>query len=156
LPGPEYIRVYKRDQTYAIGLDYLAHPQQLSAPVGMVHDNDTWLVYYRRRLPDGTYSTFGNRQQYEVLLPVRAAGSLLTIRAYPNPAAGVVTLDWALPAIKGVRLSLTDLAGRALWQAEPPTGSTQAQVQLAAYPAGLYVVRLEQPGYAPVTLRVQH
>ncbi|WP_303312123.1 T9SS type A sorting domain-containing protein [Hymenobacter sp. BT730] len=156
LPGPKYIRVYKRDQAYATGMDYLAHPQRLSAPVGMVYDNDTWLVYYHRRLPDGTYSTFGTRQQYEVLLPVRAARSSLAVRAYPNPATGVVTLDWVLPAVKGAKLSLTDLTGRALWQAEPAAGSTQLQVPLAAYPAGLYLLRLEQPGKVPVMVRVQH
>lgn len=140
--------------TYYPGLDNLAWEQLLTGGNGVAQQYETTLQYFRLTI-QGIVKTCGTRTDFGTLLPSRTAAAA-TFRLYPNPAATAVTLELAAPAGAGTRLMLLDMAGRPVWKAEVAAGKTQAQVPLAAQPAGLYLVRLEQPGSAPVVVRVLH
>ena len=73
---------------------------------------------------------------------------------FPNPAANAAVLTLAAPARPGTRLVLREALGRRLWQAPVPAGQTEAAVPLAGRPAGLYLLQVEQPQAATVTLRL--
>lgn len=62
-------------------------------------------------------------------------------RAYPNPTAAILTLDWQESPPQGHRLLLFDATGRMLAQlTEQPE-----QMDLSSYPPGLYFLRLDGP-----------
>ncbi|MEX0967527.1 MAG: immunoglobulin-like domain-containing protein [Bacteroidia bacterium] len=108
-------------------------------------------------LLDGTYSVCyevtdpsGNKARKECrIVTVRAnttgvseSRSRLSIKAFPNPANGVVTLELGNGVINRANLSITDLAGRIVYQADVVKGQTQLNLDLTSEAEGMYLVRL--------------
>ena len=125
----------------------------LALGLGDMFTGETRLVYYRRTR-NGTVATCGSPQAFVNLLPARAAQAAAVASLFPNPAADAAVLKLAAPARPGTRLVLRDALGRLLWQTPVPAGHTEAAVPLAGRPAGLYLLQVEQPKAASVTLRL--
>ena len=134
--------------------DYDGRQQFSSAlGVGATKVRTTALNYYRRTV-NGTAVTCGPATAYTGLLPARAAQAAAVASLFPNPAADAAVLTLAAPARPGTRLVLRDALGRLLWQTPVPAGHTEAAVPLVGRPAGLYLLQVEQPKAASVTLRL--
>ena len=139
---------------YSTGID-TGWQQWFSLALGMgdVFTSDGQaLIYYRRSV--GSPLTCGAPLSFTGLLPTRAAQAAAVANLAPNPAADRVTLTLTAPARPGTRLVLRDALGRTVWRAPVPTGQTEAGVPLAGQPAGLYLLQVERPEAAPVTLRL--
>lgn len=149
------VRLYPaagRPGLYTLGLDALGQTQAFALGLGAVRDYDTTLEYYRRAT--GSPLTCGPAASYAALLPSRASQAAAVFAAFPNPAAAAVAVALAAPARAGSRLVLRDALGRTVWEIALAPGQTSAAVPLASQPAGLYLVQLQAPGVAPVTLRL--
>ncbi|MFT2010225.1 T9SS type A sorting domain-containing protein [Pontibacter sp. 13R65] len=70
-----------------------------------------------------------------------AAAELLTA-AYPNPTAGKITLSLTQSATPTL-LQITDMTGRVVFKKQLPAASKQQELDLASYPAGLYMLQLQ-------------
>ena len=85
---------------------------------------------------------------------------LLIDSIFPNPAAGNVTVRYALPASRPVTLKFFDVLGREVLNgASPPAqpGYHEVQLDVAYLPVGIYQVRLEQDGLSQTrSLVVRH
>lgn len=69
----------------------------------------------------------------------------LALRAYPNPTAGIVNVE--LPAGSSTtNYAVFDLTGRQILQGESGAGTTESQLDLSEFPAGLYVIRFQRNG----------
>lgn len=99
----------------------------------------------------GTYKGSNSRQGLVERSGVSATQSLLDIESlqlhlFPNPARTASRLSLEIPAPAFVRLDLLDARGRwlhAVYQGQRPAGAWQVEVDLEAYPAGLYFARLQ-------------
>mgnify|MGYP006269364863 CR=1 FL=1 len=65
------------------------------------------------------------------------------LHVYPNPAQDRLTATWVEPLPQGGTLSLLDMQGRLLQQETLPPGSQAWQGQVANYPPGLYLLRVQ-------------
>jgi hypothetical protein len=77
--------------------------------------------------------------------------------AYPNPAQGVVTLDFDLARAGTAQVTLYDVLGRQVGVQSHDLVAGPASVRLglsADLPAGLYVVRVEREGTGVLTQRI--
>ncbi len=103
-------------------------------------------LYYRLRQVD-----LDGRASYS---PTQAVSFRATAgaRLWPNPSAGPATLDLTSLPPGDYRLTLLDAAGRAVRQLTRPAGQAYP-LDLAALPAGVYVLRGEGPG-GPFAQRV--
>jgi hypothetical protein len=82
---------------------------------------------------------------------VREAVSNVALKeTYPNPAAGRVTVRYAVPeeATGEARLALYDVMGRKVRtvRAGPVAGRQQAQLDVSGLASGVYVLRLRAGG----------
>jgi len=125
---------------------------RLEAAAGMFDDGDAapgqaW--FYRMQATDGSGAvhTFGPIQSAAGAQPARLA--ILSLS--PNPTAGELRVDFAIPRTGPVRLRVVDVQGRVvatLIDGEQPAG--RSQVAWAggdrAARAGVYFVRLESDG----------
>ena len=80
----------------------------------------------------------------------------LTLRAFPNPAAGQATLRYALPEAGRFRLALFDVIGRevaALAEGDGTVGRSDVTLDAAALglAPGLYLARLDTPSAVATT-----
>ena len=79
-----------------------------------------------------------------------ATGEELTLAAYPNPARGSTDLQLTLPTTATAELRVYDLHGRTV--ANPgmdsplPAGTSSLRLDTSSWPAGVYIVRLQQEG----------
>lgn len=126
-----------------------------SVPLGMgpVSNRNSYMGYYRR-IRNGVTTTCGSPSTYASLLPTRAAQAAAVASLFPNPAAEAATLTLAAPARSGAVLRLTDALGRLVWSAPVPAGQSAAAVPLAGRPAGVYLLQVQRPEAASVTLRL--
>lgn len=123
--------------------------------LGPISSISTYLTYYRRTR-NGTTTTCGSAAPFAMLLPSRAAVAATVASLHPNPAAEATTLTLAQPARPGAVLRLTDALGRLVWSAPLAAGQLAATVPLAGQPAGLYLLRLSQPGAAGASWKLLH
>ena len=78
----------------------------------------------------------------------------LALRAFPNPAAGQVTLAYTVPAAGDVTLAVYDVLGRLVLQQEEGGRSAdvhQAALDVSALPGGLYLAVAESAGQTATT-----
>ena len=73
-----------------------------------------------------------------------AAGYSFTIA--PNPVATFLTLGITAPESSPLQLLLTDMNGRQYSLPIVPANTTSTQVDMTAFPAGIYLLRLALPG----------
>lgn len=75
----------------------------------------------------------------------------LALQIYPNPVNSRVILQYTVAVPAPIALSLWDPRGRH-WQhmvfGRNSPGTHEAQLDLAPYPSGMYVVRLQSPRQA--------
>jgi ligand-binding sensor domain-containing protein len=91
---------------------------------------------------------------YDPTPPVSAeerAPAAFQIRAYPNPATGVVTLDLGAPLEKETPVWVSNMQGQLLRSAV--LSGEQASVDLSGLPAGMYVVWVMGRGMVRVVKR---
>ncbi len=82
-----------------------------------------------------------------------AAGALLVVGSYPNPAAGAASLHYVLGRPGAVRITLFDAAGREvgrLLEAEQGAGVYRFSFDVSRLAAGAYFYRVEAGGQAAV------
>ncbi len=78
-----------------------------------------------------------------VPLPTGLEDEAADVRVYPNPATRSVTVDW--PATATVRaVTLRDATGKLLRLLDAPPGTHRHELDVSAYPAGLYLLRVER------------
>ena len=72
----------------------------------------------------------------------------VTVRAWPNPTVGRLTVSIEGAAVTEARLSVVDVLGREVVASTHPLGTGRPSVRLdvSALPAGVYVVRVEAGG----------
>lgn len=71
--------------------------------------------------------------------------TLSLLPPHPNPAAGAITVRWALPEASAVRVSVFDALGRevrVLADGESAAGGFAARIPAGALATGAYIVRL--------------
>ena len=80
----------------------------------------------------------------------------ISLKAYPNPTSGLVTVAWVAPARQAVRLEIVSTQGQAVWHGNRTgTGNWQTElISLGQYPAGQYVLQITDGGSGPARLRV--
>ena len=77
----------------------------------------------------------------------------LSVKAYPNPTTGDLTVDWSSPTKQTVMLQIIDATGNAIRQVtrqSTPTQQTEV-FQLGTQPTGLYFLRIKTPTNGVVT-----
>lgn len=82
--------------------------------------------------------------------PQTARAGLQLASPAPNPARGGASLQFALPAPSRVRLAVFDLLGRIMLERDlgaRGAGTHRTTLATAAWPAGVYVVRIESAGH---------
>jgi hypothetical protein len=77
-----------------------------------------------------------------------------TLRLYPNPATNLITAAWSITAITGASLELVDILGEKVVTQTIEPGATRVEIETAALPNGLYLLRLTQG--ARVTTKTIH
>ena len=110
-------------------------------------------AYYRLRSVDTDGST-----AYTEVVSVRrppAAGTLIVV---PHPVRSAAQLRFALPQPDRLGLTLTDPAGRVVYRSESSfdAGAQTWSLDLAAFPAGLYLVTLRGATYTHTGRLLKH
>ncbi|RSK48465.1 T9SS type A sorting domain-containing protein [Hymenobacter rigui] len=142
------------DNSFHPGLDSRAWGQALNAGLGLTAQYETTLTYYQRT-SNGSSITCGSRTAFSALLPNRNAVAT-ALKLYPNPAAAEAVLELSEASAAGTQVTLLDVTGRTRLTQQVPARATRLVIPLTDLAAGLYVVRIKQPGHAPVLLRLQH
>jgi uncharacterized membrane protein len=81
--------------------------------------------------------------------PAPALDGPLALTVAPNPSRDAVTVQFALPELSVVRVSVHDVLGRevaVLLDAERPAGTHAVPLDASRLAPGVYVVRLDSPG----------
>lgn len=128
--------------------------ETFAAGIGELNDCSKSLSCIRRQLPEGQRTECGTCNDFNTLLPTRAAQATRAATLHPNPATNAATLTLAAPTQPGAMLLLADALGRAVWSRPVLAGQTALPVPLAGCPAGLYLVRLLLPGSAPLAWKL--
>ena len=153
--GLYYLQMHAFGTLYSTLSDgnwFQAFAPQTGAGDAQTHDN--YLQYFVKTAVSGTTVTCGSATNFIGLLPVRAALAAASASLSPNPAAEAATLTLAAPARSGAALRLTDALGRHVWSGPVPAGQLAAAVPLAGRPAGVYLLQVQRPEAASVTLRL--
>jgi len=133
------------------GDEFVALGEVLADGAGHLRYEDRTVVAgvtyrYRLAVPDGAAITYLG----QVTIRVPAAVSFGIDGFRPNPAAGEVSVVFALESAAPARLELLDVAGRRVLAEDVGSlGAGQHVLRLAkaeALPAGVYVLRLTQSG----------
>lgn len=69
---------------------------------------------------------------------------------YPNPSAGIVTLEIEDPLIQSLRYEVLDLSGRVILSSMLNQGSSSIVLDIAGEPDGMYLLRLVQDSQTKV------
>jgi len=73
------------------------------------------------------------------------AGSL---SIYPNPATGVLTIEFDNEQITGSTIELLDISGKVVYATTINPGETQHQINLISFEEGLYLIRISNTDYS--------
>jgi hypothetical protein len=99
--------------------------------------------------------------EYGTRIPVAAEApppkSAIALSTYPNPSHNVATVRFSLDQAQRVALAVFDVLGRRVLAADlgaQPAGEASHRLDLAALPAGVYVVRLDGDAGATATTRI--
>jgi hypothetical protein len=76
-----------------------------------------------------------------------AGSSAVNVKLYPNPAVDMLYIS----GVKDARINIYDISGRSVY--ETNTAAETAKVNVAAYPKGIYLVRI-QKGQTVVTKKL--
>ena len=68
----------------------------------------------------------------------------------PNPVVALLNVAIATPKPMPLQLTLTDLAGRRYTLPVIPPGTASTQIDMTAYPAGTYLLRIARDGEWPL------
>ncbi|MFT3934093.1 MAG: IPT/TIG domain-containing protein [Chitinophagaceae bacterium] len=91
--------------------------------------------YYRLKMVD-----LDGHYEYSKIIAVQTnAGLTAALFTYPNPAAGVVTVNYPRKSIPAA-LQLTDMSGRMIKTLQLAAGSNQIQLFMPQLPAGNYLL----------------
>ena len=75
------------------------------------------------------------------------SGTVLTVRAFPNPVESTVTVEYGLPEALRVNRTLTDAAGQIIrrsgGQEVESAGTHRTLLDLTRLPAGVYLYQIE-------------
>ncbi|MBT9394018.1 T9SS type A sorting domain-containing protein [Hymenobacter sp. NST-14] len=148
-------RTGSSDTYLPYALDQPPVNELLGSGTGVVQNQQLELVYFRRSNGVTTLSC-GTRQPFDLLLSAPGSQAAGGARLYPNPAAATTTLELPAPTGAAGRLVLLTATGQTLRTRLLPVGTARLAVELAGLPAGLYLVRVEQPGRPAVLLRLHH
>lgn len=85
------------------------------------------------------YACFGSNTA------IRPADLVKNLRAYPNPAHNVVSVDYVAPA-NGSYLVIKNLTGKEVYRAELSSMSGKKQVDVSKYNPGVYFYGVESEG----------
>lgn len=83
------------------------------------------LNFYKRKIADRTE-----------VVNVAENGS---VHIFPNPASGYVNMNWTGILQPSVQLSIINMTGQQVYTDNLPTNAQHASVNMAAFPAGIYV-----------------
>lgn len=81
------------------------------------------------------------------LLPQRSS----PVKIFPNPSAGLITLEWKDASPKNGTVFITDLSGRIVHTLNIPDASKQITLDLSDLPSGLYFIKITADGQ-PLTV----
>ncbi|GAB5537562.1 MAG: hypothetical protein Rubg2KO_38110 [Rubricoccaceae bacterium] len=100
------------------------------------------ITYLRMVNADGSRSEYGE-QAVVVASDASPTLTALTLRAFPSPTAGPVTLALDFPDPQPVELAAFDALGRRVWNDElaSGTGCQRVEIDASAWAPGLYIVR---------------
>jgi hypothetical protein len=67
------------------------------------------------------------------------------IKVYPNPAKSDITIDVAVP-LKNAEINIYDVSGRIIWQKKNVSEAGKMQVDVSAFPKGIYFIKAIEAG----------
>ena len=86
---------------------------------------------------------------HQTLAAKTPAEPAVALHIFPNPAVdGSITVDWGIPLPAGARLLCFDALGHSVRSINLPFGATQQQLDVTAWPAGIYFTGVEAAGVA--------
>lgn len=102
--------------------------------------SNTYFYRLRQVDIDGQYA-------YSRLVELAPVDGMATIelRIFPNPASDQVTISWQQSALSA-SLEVMDLQGRRLHQSAIRTSTGESRLDISAWPAGTYLVRMRSDG----------
>ncbi len=138
----------RADGTYAfIGLangSYIIYPEEFkyyttaSDAVLLASGSETITdINFRQHLSLGTITPYSS-------LKVNSQVNENSIGIYPNPASGLLDVQWAQQVIGTADVTITDLAGRVVYKAEMDmaVSSAKAQLDISTLNDGVYIVTI--------------
>jgi hypothetical protein len=75
-------------------------------------------------------------------VPTKNVNESLVLRIFPNPNTGSFTVELPVLATSGMKLQITDLAGRLVMEKATDSGLQQQQVETGNLPNGLYFLHV--------------
>ena len=122
-------------------------PNSDSTDVYQLYDENIWLTRFDENgcfngdcgPPYGSYWDLSG----QIIVPIEevAASQPLAFQVYPNPSSGVFRIKWEEATNKEQLLQVYDLTGRVVLEQTAASNTTIVEVDLSAYPAGVYWVR---------------
>ncbi|MEM8601763.1 MAG: T9SS type A sorting domain-containing protein [Bacteroidota bacterium] len=109
------------------------------------------------------YARVGDREYGQAVFPTSETGeapptaAAISMSAYPNPHATLVSLRLSLAEASTVHFSIVDLLGREVWRSpstELPSGVHSVPIQHARLSAGVYVAQAQATNRATGETRV--
>jgi hypothetical protein len=91
-------------------------------------------------------SFFSEKMELLVEIPAAQATKSIPAVVYPNPTAASFTLDFAIPVEKSIKVTISDVNGIVLKQAEIAVGASKEVYDLQHFDAGIYNIILIQKG----------
>lgn len=124
--------VIQEGQTFEFGNQILTQPGDYSVVLTSVNGCDS-IVYLHLDVITATSSPLEQ-----------------SLRIQPNPAQNLVLINWDKNVVVN-RIRVFDTAGNLMMEAQPATNGTQATVEIATWPTGIYLLVMEDT--AGVALR---
>lgn len=108
-------------------------------PPGYV-TNDQFTIKVANGTTSGTVTVYVEVGTTTAVGSVAATAQSISI--FPNPASSVVNIAWSGLQPQSNSLEIMDLAGRLWYSSEAAAGTSSTQVNIAALPAGTYLLRM--------------
>ncbi len=144
---------YRRDGAEFVGFAF-------ASGIGLVYEDAGGYAPFFRWTRHLTYARVGGVEYGDPRFPVAGEGvsvpaSAVALAVYPNPTCGAATLSVSLDRPQRARLAIYDVLGRRVLADDfgaQAAGESVHRLDLAALPAGVYLVRLD--GEAGATARI--